>query len=206
MTEKAWTIKRFFPFGPGREQLDGSQELRGQVGFGTVPDEVCPPRRRDLPVSPGRNTGWSPVIKSLGYVSLQIEAPNQGPTPPPGAAHDLTMSFVENVITEKSLQGSVGGLVQQQRWQQVILRELGIQVAYLVSIPVPVSEESGHPFQLRFVTENRTTPSQVVVEYQWGRFVRDTSAAGNRRTMYDLLEDARGLAVRFIEAFRESRG
>ncbi len=202
MTDQAWMTKRFFPFGVGREQLDGDSEERGKISFGRPPAGLCAPHTGDPPVG-NRNTGWSPIIKSLAYVSLQDSTAPVSPTPAPGAVHDLTMQFVGNVVLEKSLQGSTGGIARNQRWEQVIFDETGIRVAYLVNIPVPVDDETGSPFGLRLVTQNRTGPSMCVLEYQWGRFVRDTSNEGQRRNAAELVHELVGRLAQVGESFLE---
>lgn len=209
MTEKAWMTKRFFPFAEGIEDLDGSSETRGRFGFGNAPPDLCGPHQGSPPVR-SRNTGWGPVIKSLAYVSVQAGPLEDGPTPAPGGEHDVTIQFVQQQLTERDIHGSTGGVVQRQRWVQVPLLETGIRVAYLVGLPVPVDDETGTPFGMRITTAGRENPSMLVMEYQWGRFVRDTSAASSRALGFELVDTltarARELGERFLERIRGGGG
>lgn len=182
MSDIAWTTKRLFPFIAGtNEQLDGRTPETGQLGFGTLPKWACP---IGFPGTTTRNTGWQPIIKGLGYVTLNQER-----------LHDIRIQFSEQLITAGRGKGSTV-LTPDQRWSQVIFDETRVRFIYLVNIPVPVSEESGNPFNLQIITSRRRDPSTIVVDWAWARFVLDISASTQSKL-------GAGLVDRVINAGRQ---
>ena len=151
--------KRLFPFDSGRIDLDGSDKDTGLIGFGAPPPWVGTPRAAP-PQVPTRATAWRPIITSIGYSTLGDETP-----------HEVRFQFQEKIIEDAQFES--GTTITGAMWLQVVFERTGINFVYITGIPVPVSEQTGSPFELKITTKGRQDPTLAVVDWEWARFNLD---------------------------------
>ena len=154
--------KRLFPFGAGIEDLDGLTPDTGAIGFGPPPCQTRPPGGAP-PQQITRATGWRPIITSIGYSTLGDETP-----------HRVRFEFVEKIIDDAKYEGAT--TITGARWREVVFNRPGTNGVYITGVPVPVSEESSNPFELRITTMGRQNPTMAVVDWEWARFNLDITA------------------------------
>ena len=101
------------------------------------------------------------MIVSLGYE-----------TPAAREAYTIRILFVGRAITNFD-SDTPEAQAQGVDWQQTVAEVTATRI-YLKNLAVPISETSGNPYSLVIETEGRTTASTLVVDWEWGRAVRDT--------------------------------
>ena len=153
--------KRLFPFSAGEVDLDGLTKSTGSIGFGPPPGWVDTPPGPP-PQRPTRATAWRPIITSFGYSTLGEETP-----------HVVRLEFAEKIIEPAQYDG--GTTILAAVWRQVLFDMPGINFVYLTGIPVPVSEQTGNPFELRISTKGRQDPTLAVLDWEWARFNSDVT-------------------------------
>lgn len=163
--KKAELIEEFFPFDAGNvgPQLTATREGNGAIGFGPVPPFVHH-QPEGLGADFSEAYGWRPQIVSLGYLTI----PPEGVPPVP---HTVTIRLVGQQLDTSDTKGAGPTDI---RWQQLVGTFTGTTGFRLQNISVPVDETNGQPYGLRITTQDREQASMVIIDWEWGRAVRDT--------------------------------
>lgn len=183
MTAFAWCFRRGYSATLG--DLDGATRKTGLISFGETTGKACP-----CPMSPQeitKATGWRPLLASFSYTATSAATASPANVPTPGTPHGVALYFTEQIAD--TIQPPLS-LVGNARWAERWFVEPAVHTVYASGVYVPVSEETGHPWDLRIVTTDRGESTDVLVTVDWG-WERQGGTNIDRAQLDALIEELR---------------